>query len=187
MVEGTPQNAPGAPVITNIVSANQSVRVAFTQAAPRGLVVTNYQYSIDDGSTWVTRSPVSVSSPLTIEGLTNGTSYQIRIRGVNARGAGIESDAITGIPSIPPGAPTLTSVTAGSASGSLDVAFTSGTTGGSAITETQYSLDGGTSWVVANQVNSPVVITGLTNGVTYSIKLRHVNLRGAGVASAVLS
>ena len=187
MVEGTPENAPGAPVITSVVSANQSVRVAFTPATPRGLVVTNYQYSIDDGSTWVTRSPVSVSSPLTIEGLTNGTSYQIRIRGVNARGAGIESDAITGIPSVPPGAPTLTSVTAGSASGSLDVAFTTGTTGGSAITETQYSLDGGTSWVVANQVTSPVTITGLTNGVTYSVKLRHVNLRGAGVASATLS
>jgi YVTN family beta-propeller protein len=187
VVEGTPENAPGVPTITSVVSANQSVRIAFTAAAPRGLVVTNYQYSIDDGATWLTRSPVSVSSPLTIDGLSNGTQYPIRLRGVNARGAGLESDAVTGIPSVPPGAPTITSVNAGAASGSLDVAFTSGTTGGSAITETQYSLDGGTSWIAANQTTSPATITGLTNGVSYAVKLRHVNLRGAGVASASLS
>jgi titin len=189
-VEGTPENVPGAPTITNIVSGNQSLRVEFSQAPPRGRTVTNYEYSIDDGATWITRDPPSIQSPIEIANLTNGTTYLVKVRGVNSRGSGISSEAVSAIPSTPPGAPTITSVTGGRrqddsliGSGSLEVAFTSGTTGGAPITSTQYSLDGGTSWTTANQATSPITVAGLTNGVSYSVKLRHVNVRGAGVAS----
>ena len=69
----------------------------------------------------------------------------------------------------------------------VSVAFTAPTsTGGSSIINYEYQLDGG-SWVSANTTSSPVVITGLTNGTSYSIKLRAVNSAGNGAESAAVS
>jgi hypothetical protein len=66
----------------------------------------------------------------------------------------------------------------------VSVAFTAPTsTGGSSIINYEYQLDGG-SWVSASTTSSPVLITGLTNGTSYSIKLRAVNAAGAGAESA---
>ena len=69
----------------------------------------------------------------------------------------------------------------------ISVAFTAPTdTGGAAITDYEYQLDGGT-WTTASTTSSPVVITGLTNGTSYSIKLRAVNSAGNGAESAAVS
>jgi hypothetical protein len=86
-----------------------------------------------------------------------------------------------------PAAPTSLVTTAGD--GQVSVAFTAGADGGTAITNYQYSTDGGTSYSAFSPADtaSPVVITGLTNGTTYSIKLRAVNAMGAGAASAAVS
>lgn len=82
-------------------------------------------------------------------------------------------------------APTLLVATAGD--GQVSVAFTApSSNGGSAITDYKYQLDGG-SWVSASTTTSPVVITGLTNGTNYSIKLRAVNAAGDGAASSALN
>jgi hypothetical protein len=86
-----------------------------------------------------------------------------------------------------PAAPTGLSATAGD--GQVSVAFTAGADGGTAITNYQYSTDGGATYsaFVPTDTASPVVITGLTNGTSYSIKLRAVNAMGAGAASAAVS
>jgi hypothetical protein len=82
-------------------------------------------------------------------------------------------------------APTSLVATAGD--GQVSVAFTAPTdNGGSAITDYDYQLDGG-SWVSAGTTSSPIVITGLTNGTSYSIKLRAVNAAGNGAESAAVS
>ncbi|NDB18671.1 MAG: fibronectin type III domain-containing protein, partial [Actinobacteria bacterium] len=49
------------------------------------------------------------------------------------------------------------------------------------------STDGGTTWSDLPGLTSPVTITGLGYGVTYSVKIRAVNSRGAGTASAAKS
>jgi hypothetical protein len=85
----------GTPAIGTIVAGNGYLEVPFS-SAPSG--VTNYQYSVDGGISWTTRSPVATWSPLTIHGLTNGTSYSVKIRGVNADGAGTASSAVSGTP-----------------------------------------------------------------------------------------
>jgi hypothetical protein len=43
-----------------------------------GSAITNYQYSIDGGDSWTTRSPASPSSPMLISGLDNGVAYPVR-------------------------------------------------------------------------------------------------------------
>jgi hypothetical protein len=66
----------------------------------------------------------------------------------------------------------------------VSVTFTApANTGGSAITDYDYQLNGG-DWVSAGATSSPVVITGLTNGTRYRIALRAVTKSGPGEASA---
>lgn len=85
----------GTPVIGTIVAGNGYLEVPFS-SAPTG--VTNYQYSVDGGISWTTRDPVGTWSPLTIHGLTNGTAYSVKIRGINADGVGAASSAVSGTP-----------------------------------------------------------------------------------------
>jgi len=83
-----------------------------------------------------------------------------------------------------PAAPTLNSVTAGDKR--LTIAFTAGATGGSAITDYEYSLNGG-AYISAGTTTSPFAITGLSGRISYSITLKARNSVGLGSASTSLS
>ena len=83
-----------------------------------------------------------------------------------------------------PGAPTLNTVTAGDKR--LTIAFTSGATGGSAITDYEYSLNGG-SYISAGTTSSPFTITGLSGRTSYSVTLKARNSVGLGTASSSVS
>lgn len=74
-----------------------------------------------------------------------------------------------------PDAPTITSVTG--ADGTATVSFKPGWDGGSAITNYLYSLDNGVSWNGRSpgSAASPMVITGLRDGVTYQVRIRSLN------------
>jgi alpha-tubulin suppressor-like RCC1 family protein len=91
-------------------------------------------------------------------------------------GAGAAWEPVT---ATAPGAPSDLVVTAGDTQ--LSVAF-SVSDGGSAITKIEYRLGEG-AWQDAGVTASPVVITGLDNGVLYSVRLRAVNGVGTGLAS----
>ena len=85
------------------------------------------------------------------------------------------------------GAPAMPTIVATPGDGQVSVAFTAPTdTGTVAITDYEYQLDGG-NWTTAITTSSPVVITGLTNGTSYSIKLRAVNIEGVGAESAAVT
>ena len=91
---------PGAPTNLVVTPLNTGGTIQFTApASDGGSAITNYEYSIDNGATWVTPSPAITSSPLYISsGLTNCTSYQVKIRAVNAAGSGTASTAVQLIP-----------------------------------------------------------------------------------------
>lgn len=68
------------------------------------------------------------------------------------------------------------------------IAFTEGASFGATITNYQYSIDGGSFTALSPaDTTTPVVVPGLTNGTTHSIRLRAVNARGVGAASASVS
>ena len=184
----TGAQVPSAPSINSITAADGSLSVAYTGAASNGgASITNYDYSIDDGVNWVTPSTPSTTNPLVITGLTNGTTYPVKIRARNSAGAGTASAAVNGTPAgavTVPGAPTIATVTPGD--GQLSVAFTApGSNGGAPITNYDYSIDNGVNWVTPStpSTTSPLLITGLTNGTTYPVKIRARNSAGAGTAS----
>jgi hypothetical protein len=180
-------SSPGPPAITGVARGDGLLSITFTAASSGGSPLTNYQYSIDDGANFTARSPAATTSPIVIAGLTNGTTYSVRIRAVNASGVGASSSSSEGTPSTTPAAPTITGITA--SDGQLSVAFTAGATGGSALTNYEYSTDNGVSFTARSPVSttSPLVIGALSNGTTYAVRVRAVNANGSGSPSDPVS
>ncbi len=97
-----PAGAPAAPTALIATAGNSSASVAFTAGSDNGAAITNYEYSTDNGSTWTARSPVATSSPILISGLSNGTTYSIKLRAANSVGTGAASSAVSVTPVAPP-------------------------------------------------------------------------------------
>lgn len=176
---------PWAPTGVVAKPGHQSATVSFAPGSDNGQPVSNFQYSLD-GGTWKSLSPADITSPVTVTGLTNGTTYRIRLRGVNAFGGGQPSAAVAVTPGPQvPAAPTK--AVASPRNGAASVAFIGGAANGASITNFQYSLDGA-AWraLVPADAASPVRIPGLRNGVRYAVRLRAVNAKGAGAASATV-
>ena len=101
-VSSTPRTTPSAPTALVATAGDGEVSVAFTAGADGGSAITNYEFSTNGGTSWSAFNPVVTASPAVIGGLTNGTSYSIRLRAVNAAGSGAASDAVSATPVDPP-------------------------------------------------------------------------------------
>lgn len=90
-----PTTAPAAPFDVSATPGDGNIRISFTAGDDGGSAITNYEYSLDGGESWTPVDPASTTSPLTISGLTTGTTYTIALRAVNAVGPGASSTAVT--------------------------------------------------------------------------------------------
>jgi predicted RNA-binding protein with TRAM domain len=180
----TPATTPSAPSITLITQGNGQLSVAFTSGATGGSAITNYKYSTDGGSTFTSVSPAATTSPITITGLSNGTSYNVQIKAVNVFGDGIATASTAATPITTPGAPTIGTATAGN--GQATVTFTApASNGGSAITSYTATSTPGSITGTLNQAGSgTITVTGLTNGTAYTFSVKANNAAGASTASA---
>jgi hypothetical protein len=184
----TPATIPDAP--TNLVATydgSGAVSISFTPGSNGGSTILNYQYSIDCGVSFTPLDPVDGITPIRIEGLTNGQAYCIELKAENSVDAGIASSSVQYTAYGPANAPTnLTWVD--TLNGTISLSFTPGSNQGSAITNYEYSLDGGNTFAPFSpaQTSSPVSISGLNIRTHYSIVLRAVNDAG-GEESAVLN
>lgn len=95
-VSVTPSNSgPLAPVLTGIsFKTTDTITLTFTQES-NGITITNYKYSIDGGNNYTAFSPVDVTSPVTISGLSSNTTYNISLKAVSAVGDSASSNIIT--------------------------------------------------------------------------------------------
>lgn len=180
---GTPFTVPAAPSISAIALDTGAVDIDFALGADGGSPVTNVEYSIDGGDHWIVRAPASAASPITISGLTGGQTYPVAVRAINAAGHSATSNISSVTAAGTPAAPAITIAPADTA---LVVSFTAPVNGGSPITGYQYSLDGGT-WTAAGTASSPFVISGLTNGTSYDVRVRAINPAGDGAASPIVA
>ena len=86
---------PEAPTIVVAMPGAGLVDVGFTAPSnDGGLPLTTYEYSVDGGP-WLPRTPASLRSPIRIGGLTDGETYGLRLRGVNALGSGAATEPVT--------------------------------------------------------------------------------------------
>jgi hypothetical protein len=87
---------PAPPAIGSISPTATTLSIPFTApSVTGGSAVSNYEYSLDNGSTWLTPSPATTSSPLTVTGLTNGQNYTVKMRTITTAGF---SAASVGVP-----------------------------------------------------------------------------------------
>ena len=174
--------APQAPTLTSITSADQSLSLFFTPGDDGGEEITNYSVSLNGGSTFTPLSPAQTSNPIIITGLTNGITYSIKLRAINRVGSSPDSNEISGTPAAAPDAPILQAILP--ADGSAYAYFIAGANGGSPITNYEYTSNG-TTWSALSPADTatPLLITGLTNGIATSIQIRAINGSGSSTAS----
>jgi hypothetical protein len=198
---------PSTPISIVATPENRNCTISFNVLSTGGSPITNYQYSTDGGITYLafrtpqTTSPITIStlsSDTSLDGLTplngtplvNGTTYNIRIKAINAIGSSPASSsvALTNPPS-EPDPPVLGTTTPGNAS--IAVAFTAGLNQGSDILNYLYSIN--TSVFTSfnpPQTTSPFNIVNpslITNGNTYTVRVKAANINGTSVSSNSVS
>lgn len=181
-----PSTTPAAPSITTVTPSAGGLSIAFTAPNTGGSAITCYQYSLDGGSTWVAPKTVVKTSPLKVTGLGNATTYPIKIRAVNANGAGAASSAVNATtPVLVPSAPGVTSIAKSSTTLTIDVGAPT-SNGGAPITNYAYSVNNGTTWTLVNPASTStrIVITGLKPNTLYPVLIAAVNSAGRGASSA---
>jgi hypothetical protein len=122
---------PGAPISPVATAGNAQASIAFiAPASEGGSAITGYTVTTVPSSFTAT----GASSPLTVTGLANGTSYTFTVVATNVLGNSVASAAVTPVtPATFSGAPTSPVATAGNAQASV-VFIAPAYNGGSAIT-----------------------------------------------------
>ena len=148
-----------------------------------GSAITGYKVQWKEADTPNWNSPSEEpddASPYTIENLTNGTRYDVRVLAVNDVGDGPPSGDVEGTPSTRPQPPTITDITHGHQK--LTVTWTAPTgadTGGSDITgfivQWKWGNNGYNTTNQATPPASPYEITNLLNGTEYTVRVFAVN------------
>ena len=183
---GTPQPMDLAPVIRDaMMEAQHDVVLTLTVTPDAGnrkrftvsVALGNgpYVFSWGDGST----STVTGTSSTRTYAAYGTYSVSVVDENGSTGSASIVSSAV-------PDAPTSLVATPGDTTASI--AFTAGAANNAAITNYQYKIDSGSfvSFSPAD-IATPVVVTGLKNGVLVSIVLRAVNSVGQGATSAAVT
>jgi hypothetical protein len=175
--------APAAPTNVTAVAGDAEATVSFTISNTGGStsgVLTYTVTSIPDGLT-----ATGAGSPIKLTGLTNGRLYRFEVHAGNQFGTSPEStpsDAY--MPTKPNDHGYPTGITARAGDMKAIVSFTvtnSGTVTTGPVSYTVTSQPGG---ITTEGANSPITITGLTNGTTYTFTATAIYADGARTTSS---
>jgi hypothetical protein len=174
----TPQAAPtlpGAPTGVSAARGNERATVTFSPPSSNG-----GSAILDYTATCGSSSKTGASSPLVVTGLTNGTTVGCTVKARNAVGSGpASSPAVPVKPATVPGKPVNVSATAGNAQATVKFAKPA-SNGGSGILD--YTATCGSK--TKTGAGSPLVVAGLSNGVTVNCTVTARNAIGTGPASS---
>jgi len=180
----TVPTVPGAPTIDFVVAGNSQATVGFfAPASNGGAAITSYTVTSNPGG--LTAS--GLASGLTVTGLTNGVAYTFTVRATNSVGTGAASAPSSSVTPVGPpigtlpSAPVIGSATAGNAQAT--VTFTAPASSGNTPI-TGYFVTSSPGGLIALGIASPVIVTGLTNGVAYTFTVTASNTTGSSPASA---
>ncbi len=154
------------------------------------------EYRVKDTTNWLNNNHTGTGTNDTITGLTNGTTYEVRISATNSVGTGDPSaieEATPGTEFLVPDAPVATLIPGNQR---IDIVWPEPDNNGSAITDydVQYSVppalwsdhpdDGPNS---DPSLDLTRALTGLTNGLTYDMRVRAENANGESQWSDVVT
>ena len=180
-IPDTPTIGTATDVGTSRAFNNGAATVSITGNAATGGPVTGYT---------VTSSPDSFTgsgtSPVTVTGLSSGTSYTFTAKATNTSGSSPATTATSAITATTvPQAPTIGTFTDGGTGTTGTLSFTAGASGGKSITGYKVSTDG-TTYTTVSGTTSPLSLTGLTPA-TYTFYLKATNANGDSSASGSVS
>ncbi|MGY1742204.1 MULTISPECIES: fibronectin type III domain-containing protein [unclassified Blastococcus] len=182
-----PVLAPLAPTGLTAEGGNGSLGVRFTPTwatDPNGTDADSWEYQLGNGAwTPVTTTQVEYSADrtFTLTGLTNGSTYDVKVRGVSQEGgAGAATSAVSGVPYAPVGAPGDVAVT--TTSPSVRVTWTAPTVAGT-FPVAGYVIGMGTGEMGGEVCETAAdvlscVVTGVQSGVDYSVVVFAVDSQG---------
>jgi hypothetical protein len=174
----SPGVVPDAPTVLGAVAANRQVTISFSPPpSDGGLPVLEYRVYAAPGGFTASGS----ASPITVSGLTNGTQYAFTVYAVNAAGTGAPSNTIVATPLWVPDAPQNVVATAGIGQATISFDAPPSDGGMPVVSYTVIASPGGAAAV---GTFSPITVTGLQNGTTYTFRVRAMNAIGVGPASA---
>uniref|UniRef100_A0A6C0DS22 Fibronectin type-III domain-containing protein n=1 Tax=viral metagenome TaxID=1070528 RepID=A0A6C0DS22_9ZZZZ len=189
-----PATVPGAPILSSAVRGDKSITLNWvTPTSDGGSPITDYEYSTDNKNAFKSLGTTTNSATITTTSgnvlLANGTAYTVYIRARTAINAGPASQAgLTATPATVPSAPVVSSAVRGDQS--ITLTWTTPASGGSPITDYEYSTDGSTFKSLATTSNTKTITTTsaagsvlLTNGTTYTVSVRARNAVNSGLAS----
>ena len=177
-----------SPIGVTATPGNASAIITWTASANTGgASISGYSVT----STPAVTAPVSCTNTsnlsCTFTGLTNGIAYTFAVTAVNAAGSSAAGASASTTPFTLPGAPTGVAATSHANSQSL-VSWTAPASNGSAITgytvtatDSTTSANGGQTCATAT---TSCLVTGLTNGDSYTFTVTATNAAGTGASSA---
>lgn len=126
------------------------------------------------------QNATGLNSPIIVTGLTNGQAYTFTVVASNEIGDSPESGYSSSV--IPASAPEkITSVTPTRGDGQVSVAFNTPNNGGKPISG--FVVTASPGGVTTSGSSSPILVTGLTNGIPYTFTVSAINEIGTGTPS----
>ena len=180
-----PATAPDAPGISTVTPGNAQAVVNFTAPASNGgAVITGYTVSSNPAG-GVDSNAGSLSLSHVITGLANGTPYTFTVTATNSVGTGVASSVSGSVtPATVPAAPTA--VLAVPSNARATVSFTAPLNNGGAVI-TAYTVTSSPGGFSATGSGSPLTVTGLSNGTSYTFSVTASNWAGNSSASTASS
>ncbi|MFD0961177.1 S-layer homology domain-containing protein [Paenibacillus chungangensis] len=176
-------NLPDAPANPqNLVAASGNRQIDLGWNTVTGATYYNLYMSTTPGQFDVMPMATVTEATYQVDNLTNGTVYYFVVKAGNDGGLSGNSNQVGATPATIPFPITHVSAVAGN--GSAIITFTApADNGGSAITEYEVTASSGN--IVVTGMSSPITITGLTNGTTYTFTVKSINSQGKSAQSAV--
>lgn len=189
----TPSTTPDAPTLSSVTRGYRQLTVAFTAPAFNGgSAITDYQFSTNNGTSWTSMAQ-SDTTDYAITGLADFTSYNVRVRAVNAAGSGSGSNMLAGITA------GLTNAPSGLSAGSNGVSesplsWTAPESNASPISD--YIVQRSTFSNFSSDVvtfsdgvstSTSTTVTGLSASITYYFRVAAVNQVGQSGWSSIVS
>lgn len=178
-----PKAVPSAPKSPTATAGDQKVSVSWqVPDSNGGQAIIDYRVeAVSDA----TKFCVATAPALTCEvtGLVNGTAYSFKVTARNSVGAGAAANTASATPSGVPG--TVSGVASTASDQQANVSWIAANANGSALTKYQVQAQEDASKTC--EATPPALtcsVTGLTNGSTYTFRVRAINANGAGAWTA---